>query len=278
MLRLHNGRDPRLAARAIALLAQGARNIEPASPRIDLVKSKYVQWVDTVEIQLRGVFLDPSAWERLYSERYWHIRDLGDASLRPWELIRRELETQASYLEALVSKLDRYADRLDAAPGIMAALDTHVLLHFQRPEDVDWRSFIDAADIRLVLPLRVLEELDEKKYGQRDDLAGRARNLLGGLRTLLAPTAGAPVRIRDGVTVEVPVDDTPRRRLADADQEILNVCLDLKAVGRQVLLVSDDAGITLRAAACKIEVVAMPEKYLRVAPRADLGVRPLTER
>jgi predicted ribonuclease YlaK len=120
----------------------------------------------------------------------------------------------------------------------------------------------------------VVEELDEKKYGQRDDLAGRARGLLGGLRTLLAPTAGAPVRIRDGVTVEVPVDDTPRRRLRDADQEILNVCLDLKAVGRRVVLVTDDAGITLRAAACKIEVVAMPEKYLRVASRADVGNAP----
>lgn len=71
------------------------------------------------------------------------------------------------------------------------------------------------------------------------------------------------------MTIEVPVDDGPRRRTLDADQEILDVCRELQYGGQEVVLVTDDTGITLRAWPWRLRVVAMPEAYLRRKP--ELG-------
>ena len=99
--------------------------------------------------------------------------------------------------------------------------------------------------------------------GRGNDVADRARRLLSQLWALLGPTAGGPVKIREGVTIEVPVDDGPRQRTLDADQEILNECLMLKALGQAVSLISDDTGLSIRATAQGVTVIPMPEKYLR---------------
>ena len=60
------------------------------------------------------------------------------------------------------------------------------------------------------------------------NLADRARRLLSQLRAQLAPTAGGPVHIRERVTIEVPVEDGPRRRTIDADFEILETCREFE--------------------------------------------------
>jgi hypothetical protein len=74
--------------------------------------------------------------------------------------------------------------------------------------------------------------------------------------------------VRDGVTIEVPIDDEPRQRMLDADEEILAECELLRAVGKPVTLVTDDTGLSIRATARRITVVPMPETYLRRKPQA----------
>jgi predicted ribonuclease YlaK len=137
------------------------------------------------------------------------------------------------------------------------------LLHFEPPKNVDWLEIVGTKAARLILPLRVVEELDMSKYRQRDEIAKRARALLSQLWKLLESTSGGPVKIREGVTIEVPVDDGPRQRALDADKEILDQCLMLKALGKPPILMSDDVGLSIRATARGVRVVAMPEKYLR---------------
>jgi predicted ribonuclease YlaK len=150
-------------------------------------------------------------------------------------------------------------------------LDTNVLLHFQPPDQVDWPAVVGTPEGRLVLPLRVVEELDEKKYTARDNLADRARRLLSQLQTQLATSAGGPTPLRENVTIEVPVDDGPRRRTLDADQEILDTCRELQSGGQGVTLVTDDTGMNLRGTAQGTRVVAMPETYLRRKPKPESG-------
>ena len=251
------------------------RNIVGLSAGVDVAihRDRYLSMVDRVEPQFRNIFADPTVWNHLYSDHYWMIHNVGEFTPRPIPLINGEAENQARYIDSLISQLERLKNRLDAASGEMAVLDTHVLLHFQPPENVDWRNILSTEAVRLVLPLRVVEELDMSKYRERDDIADRARRLLSQLWALLAPTAGGPVKIRPGVTVEVPVDDGPRQRTLDADQEILNECLMLKAVGQAVRLISDDTGLSIRATAQGVTVIPMPEQYLRkklkVAEAAD---------
>lgn len=240
------------------------RNIV-TSPSVDDThyQNRYFNVVDGVEAQLRNVFTDPTIWNHLYGDRYWIIYAEKETAPRSIKLISDEAKEQANYIDSLIIQLERLEKWLGAAPCVMAVLDTHVLLHFQPPKEVDWCEILGSEAVRLVLPLRVIEELDMSKYRERDDIADRARRLLSQLWALLGPTAGGPVKIREGVTIEVPVDDGPRQRTLDADQEILNECLMLKALGQAVSLISDDTGLSIRATAQGVTVIPMPEKYLR---------------
>jgi hypothetical protein len=238
-------------------------------PQLKIKQNNYLQWVMTTESQLRNIFIDPDVWNSLHSERYWRIYDLSEQSPRADELINTEARDQATRLVELANRLKKLADRLNAVPGQVTVLDTHILLHFQPPIEVNWQEIVGAPQVRLVLPLRVIEELDTKKYTARDDTADRARRLLSQLREQLAPGAGGPTLLRLGVTIEVPVDDEPRLRTLDADHEILEVCREIQSGGQPVVLVTDDTGMTLRANALDITVINMPEKYLRRRPQLE---------
>ncbi|MGH2888899.1 MAG: PIN domain-containing protein [Solirubrobacteraceae bacterium] len=266
---LRDGIQPAHAERRLRETATQGRNLvgSSAGQAVAIHQNNFLAWVGIAETQLRNVFSDPIAWERLYDERHWQIYGLTQASPRAIELMNTAATVQAAWLDELADRLKRLADRLVAAPGQLTVVDTHVLLHFLPPDQIDWPVVVGKPTVRLVLPLRVVEELDEKKYTARDDLADRARRLLSQLRTQLAPTAGAPTSLRTGVTIEVPVDDGPRQRTVDADQEILDTCRELKSGGGPVVLVTDDTGVNLRASSAGIQVIPMPEQYLRRKPQ-----------
>ncbi len=251
---------------------QNVAGISGNSPGMDVTSAinGYSNWLRQAENALRNSFADPSLWESLYDDVYWRILEFTSATPRWQEIISRQMKYHGDRLETLRQKLLDLQSWLDSAPGKFAVLDSHVLLHFQPPDQVQWSEIVGELPVRLVLPLRVVEELDEKKYTARDPIAGRARGLLSSLRTNLVPKGGAPVQIRDDVTIEVPVEDGPRRRPLDADYEILTMASDLVALGRPVILITDDAGLAIRAAHEGLKTVRMPEKYLRV-PRTSEG-------
>lgn len=272
--RLKDGTQLADAQRRLGETATHGRNLvgSSAGQTVSIHQNSFLAWVGTAETQLRNIFIDASTWEHLYGDRHWQVYALTKESPRAIELINNEASFQAAWLEELAGRLKQLSDRLGAAQGHLTVLDTNVLLHFQPPEEVDWPAVVGTPEVRLVLPLRVVEELDEKKYTARDNLADRARRLLSQLRSQLAPSAGGPTPLRDNVTIEVPVDDGPRQRTLDADQEILDACRELQSVGEGVTLVTlvtDDTGMSLRAMAQGTRVVAMPETYLRRTPKSE---------
>ena len=66
-----------------------------------------------------------------------------------------------------------------------------------------------------------------------------------------------------GNGVEVFVDEEPRRRTLDADQEVLDTAVELAGLGQDLVLVTDDAGLELRARAQEVAVCRMDPRYLR---------------
>lgn len=229
------------------------------------VRDAYLALVERTEPLLKNYFSDPAVWGRLYGRRYWAIRDVRPDTPRWGALIGDEAAEQASYIERLVLGLKQFSRWISAAPGRMAVIDTNVLLHYQPPTQIPWCKVLSEEAVRLVVPLRVVEELDEKKYLARDDLAARARGILSGLWHLVGPCVGMPTELDEqtGVTIEVPVDSDPRERTLDADEEVLNLCSVLKSVPAGVLLVTGDTGMSLRAANRQIPVKQLPENYLR---------------
>jgi rRNA maturation endonuclease Nob1 len=225
--------------------------------------NRYLQWVSGVEPQVKNVFTDPEVWTRLRSDVYWRIRELNDLSPRWQELIYTESELQASRLEELVAEVETLEKRLNAVDGRLTVVDTNVLLEHQAPDQINWSDVVNTSPVRLVVPLRVLDELDEKKYTARDDKADWARRLLSRLWRTVGPVGGEPVRLTDGVTVEVPIGHGRRRRTVDADQEVIDTCDTIRRAGGSVVLVTGDYGMAIRASALNIPVAMMPERYLR---------------
>lgn len=162
---VRDGTRPGDAERRLRETATQSRNIvgSSAGQSVAIHQNNYLSWVGTAEVQLRNVFVDPVAWEHLYDDRHWQIYTLTQASPRAIELINTAATVQAAWIEELADRVKRLADRLTAAPGQLSVLDTHVLLHFLPPDQIDWQKVVGASPVRLVLPLRVVEELDEKK-------------------------------------------------------------------------------------------------------------------
>ncbi len=199
----------------------------------------------------------------LQTRRHWEIRQLhGDIrDARPVPLVQLEVELQLEALERLLRDLEGRIRRF-SDDGHAAILDTNVLLHHQPPANVDWTRIVDAP-VRLIVPLRVVEELDEKKYDRRSEIADVARRVLPQLETVLAKSGGAGT-LRDGVTIEVPVASRPRSRPIDPDREILESCLEVQQFsGREAILITGDTAMRIRAEALGISVKRMPSEYLR---------------
>jgi rRNA-processing protein FCF1 len=206
--------------------------------------------------------------EPLFTPHYWQIRSIeSDARLvsdpRAWQSVDSEVRRQLDRLGLLLDDLNARLGRL-AHPGAhLAVLDTNVLMHYQPIDQIPWPDVLGLTPVRLVIPLRVIEEIDAKKYARRDEFAQRARELLPSLERLLGP-AGQPGQIAGGVSVEVPVDDGPRFRPDDADEEILETCRELSQFSRQpVSLITGDTGIRLRAQVLGITAARPPHKYRR---------------
>ncbi len=266
MLRFHEGTNLEAAIGRLSECVLRGEDLVVSFPATDPDASRlmnYVAWVNSTEKQLRNVFSDVEVVHQLRTTAYWAIRESHHQAYRVLDLISTEVTEQMSWLYALIDRLRAIQHRLDAAPGRATVVDTNVLLHYQPPWYVEWPTVAGEQEVRLVLPLRVVEELDEKKYTSRGDLADRARGLLSQLWQRLGESAGGPVPLRENTTIEVPVEDGRRERSLDADEEILDSCEQLRNVGRAPILVTGDTGMSLRAKARRLDVMRMPEKYLR---------------
>jgi rRNA-processing protein FCF1 len=264
--------EPARAASILRAVAQEGQNAPRQSRDIMDVLNAYMRWAEATEAQLASLTLDVDAVTMLQTQRYWQLRDVGaqvaagvnrDRLLRPWPLLQSEVDLQVAALDALARDIDARIERAGAQRGEPTVLDTNILLHYQRPDYVPWPTVLNRASVRLVVPLRVVEELDAKKYS-RNDLAQRARNVLPWLETTVI---GGPGLVRENTTIEVPVDPARRSRPDDADREILDTCHELRQFGSQrVTLVTGDTAMRLRAHAEAIPTVSMPDAYLPQPP------------
>jgi hypothetical protein len=232
-------------------------------------RDDYLQWVEWAEIKLAELTYDRTIAAMLHTARYWEIRRLVPSDARPIPLIDAERRVQRDNLHGMRINLELHVNRARGAPGHIAVIDSHSLLHYQLPDSVAWQEVVGHDNVRLVIPLRVIEELDGKKYGDSQELRDRARDLLPRLDALIG-VMGEPTPIRDGVTIEVPVEfisGAPRVKPADADEEILFTCRDLWQLSGQeggVTLITGDIGMRIRAQALGgIRPVKLPDKYSR---------------
>lgn len=265
-LRLKDGINPQQILDQVPPLITQARNVIGRGVGVNAatdMREAYLMWVEDVEVRLRSLTRDPHLASVLQTTRHWRIRELGPGSPRPFPLIQAEIDVQREWLEGIVEDVRRRMAHAASAPGHPTVLDTHVLLHFEPPEMIPWPTVLKQPAVRLIVPLRVVEELDAKKYARRDDLAGRARRILPQLERCLG-SGGGPGQVREGVTIEVPPVGEGRIRFENADEEILGVAEELRQFGQQqVSLVTADTAMRIRAQAHGVDVAYLPAEYER---------------
>ena len=271
---MKTGVEPTRASDVLCELIRTAGNVigQAIGPtpkeRITSLREAYLTWNESVVPGLEELSADPEIGSAFLTDRSWRIRELH-ADPRPFPLVNGEIRQHVTFLHSLLDDLHQRIRRASRAPGHMAVLDTNVLLHYMPPTDVVWADIVGKESVRIVLPLRVIEELDAKKYARRDDLAERARTILPQLRAIVG-RAGEPGELRARATLEVLVEPGPRSRPTDADEEILDTCIELREFCRGPLtLITGDTSMQLRAEALDLEVVQMPAKYLRRSTTAS---------
>lgn len=148
-----------------------------------------------------------------------------------------------------------------AGPGSICVLDTSVLLH-------DPEAMFAFGACEVVIPGTVIEELDEKKH-RSDELGQKARaatRTLDALRSRGCLSAGVP--LDGGGILRVELNHRALEALqghfsgAVPENRILAVALNLgreaAAGGRQVVLVSGDTTLRIKADALGLPVQAFP--------------------
>ena len=260
-LHLKEGVNPANVAKTLRNLVADATSLSSLSSDIDRFRNEYLAWVERTQSQLLNWTYDFDALTMLQTPSYWQISQSIAGTPRPWPLIEIEVKFQTSALTRIVEDLEKRIASAAKHDGELAVLDTNTLLEYQPLAVIPWTSLLGYRQLHLIIPIRVIEELDEKKYSGRRGLAKRARRILPQLEHLLRAENG---QLASGVTVGVPVDSGPRQRPVDADEEILLTCRELKHFsGRDVVVVTGDTGMLLRADALDLKTVKMPEEYLR---------------
>ena len=117
--------------------------------------------------------------------------------------------------------------------------------------------------VRLIIPLVVIDELDNKKYARREESQQRARELLTLIDRYESVAPDACAKLQEGVTFEILPDEPGHYRTASTDQEILEWCEFLRQmVGRPVTLVTGASGVRINARARDIAVFKLGEEDL----------------
>jgi rRNA-processing protein FCF1 len=234
------------------------------------LRDGYLDWVSKVEGALKEYFMNVPL-ERLHTSRFWRIHEIDQDSARPYDLVRDEIAIQVEWLTCIGEAL-RPEQAMGASNATVAVLDTHVLLHFKLFTQILWPKIMNTKPVRIAIPLRVIDELDQKKASNRQDLRERAATALAHLEQAVT-VIGRPAPLRDDVTIEVVrpllLDDVPRRGRPDADGEILDTCESLATFNSNVVLVTGDYGMRLRARDRQIAVFSMPDD-LRSPPKGAL--------
>jgi hypothetical protein len=244
----------------------------------------YTDAIQSTYVQVEQVFATPDLAAGMRSSSFWNLLALGNPSQSTGsttdpDLVRggqdrlramnytfsAEIENQVQALTQARAELVELK-KLAARPGLPIVYDTNMLIHWRRPSEISWREVLKdrgeaGAAGRLVVPLRVVDELDRQKYGE-GRLADRATNALRYLYEALKDTdPGQPTSIRNDATLEIWIDTDERGE--DADLAILRCAADLTtlhpSVGARVL--TGDLGMRLRAQHMDLKVLQLPDSY-----------------
>jgi hypothetical protein len=228
------------------------------------VRDEYVRWATSCERQLMGVMHRDDALAIFDNPRHRDICSMVPGS-QTTMLVSNEVQAKSAELGEIAAEIKETRASLLKAPGLPAVIDSNLLLESLRPDQIPWTSLIGQPS-RLMIPLRVIEEIDRKKYDEKTRLRKVAREVLAWLEDLFTGSNNGPVRLGgpDDTTIELLLADRPRYRPSDADEEILDKYHEVKLLTGAAKLITADKGMRMRSRAESVDVIVIPDKYHRI--------------
>ena len=258
-VRLAPGVDPARAIAEINQLAGGVgAAVSPLSRNHPIDQhNDYVRWATDLEVHLGSVLLREDAQAFFDNPRHRDICSMlaGDQLTT---LISTELEVKRRDLLEMVNYLRGQVARMQGG-GLPIVVDSNALLEYQRPDSVNWKALL-GVEARLMIPLRVIEEINDKKHSNSERLRSAARRLVPWIAKQFPNGDRGPVRLRDDATIELILAERPRYRPSDADEEILDVAHEVSQFAGRVKVMTGDLGMQLRATSEGLEVLVPPEE------------------
>lgn len=222
----------------------------------------YLAWVSGAVRRLRPLVAPGELRRLVVTETYWTVLTMANPSAAPplMRALHDEIEARHHDLRAAVTAVASFVDSWSSAEGTALVVpDTNVLLHEDEElERISWHDIVGAtaegADVvRVVLPLLVVDELDDQK---RDKVRDRARRTLRTIYMRFERDTGVTASLQEGsaqrgrVELRLLLDPPGHVRLARADDELVDRAAILQALlGKRVHFVTYDTGAALRATA-----------------------------
>ncbi len=269
MLELREGFSAGQAVQALKDTAGDAHNAGSAlaRPTGEQLLTSYFTWADNAARALGNMLASDLVDDLVHTRNYWTFRSARGDEPNLFGLVLGELDQRKRAFTELAENLEREVRRWQTPSAVLIVPDTNVFLEEDKPfQDLNWCSFTagGASDVRVVIPLVVIHELDRLKRTGNNTTRSMARQALKYLRSKLF--AGAELRLgrlNDGqpaAYVEVYVHDGPSRP-DDADGVIIRFTKQLERLSaKPTKLVTYDLSMQLRAVAAGVNAVQLPDE------------------
>ena len=260
-----------MASRLDGILQELDRVSSSLSSNPTVAANRYLIWTENTEQQLLESYQNISIARHLHSERYWRIRSLTDTTSRPVQLIQAEIQMQKMHLAELLGQLQRYISLLAFPPDHWAVvLDTNVYIHGKLFHEVEWQRQTNSRRATIVLPLVILDELDQIK--DRDPEFGRRAQST--LRALDKLTQGKQwsdhLQLRQNVWLQLLDEPQGHHRQQGQDDEIVRQSAYISQVNdSRMLLITRDRGMRLRTQSAGLKSQELPKDLERIRKAND---------
>ncbi len=229
------------------------------------VEDPFLTWIDDqARPQLENLF---AATEDVLAEldvSHNRINNAPKSNVRRTNaMLSREWQDWDRRLSDLIVELQQQK-RVAERPGEPIVLDTSVLMEGPPLASSDWHgldSSLVGKLVRLVVPIIVVEELDDLLHDRQAERRKKARDATRALLDLhqTRPTEPAPMPAHPDVTIEVLLDGEWHVRRPNNDAEIIDQALRLgELTGKGVLLATCDLRMIYRAGAASLPSVYVP--------------------
>jgi len=145
-------------------------------------------------------------------------------------------------------------------------IDSNSFLHYRMFTDINWNKVTNSSSVLLIVCPAVLKELDQKKFSEHDiNIRNRSQQVISKMSKMV--TSNKIHKIKKNLDLmfisSEPSIDWEKEGLSSQipDDRIVVSILEQKNNFENIILVTSDIGLTLKASNKGIKCISLPDEY-----------------